>query len=275
MQPGNAVEASPPIERAVADRQGGMYVYCIADGGQRARLEPVGIDGREVYSVPYRRVSAVVHDCPPEPYQSSDPQVVEGWVMAHQRVVDAAWERWGTVLPLAFDTIVRRRAGGEPQEDIRKWLADEYESLRRKIEAMRGKAEYGVQIFWEPRVVARDIAANSEELRRLEKEICSKPRGAAYLLRQKVESVLRREMETRASDSFRDFYQRIKQHGCDIKVERARKVTGGKQMIMNLSCLAYRERSSELGKELEGIDRMDGFSVRFTGPWPPYSFAGG
>ncbi|MFC2060619.1 GvpL/GvpF family gas vesicle protein [Chloroflexota bacterium] len=23
---------------------------------------------------------------------------------------------------------------------------------------------------------------------------------------------------------------------------------------------------------MEKIDRMDGFSVRFTGPWPPYSF---
>ena len=275
MQPGKAVEASAPIEDAAADRQGGLYVYCIVDGGQEAKLGPIGIDGREVYSMPYRDVCAVVHNCPAEPYQSSDPQVVEGWVMAHQRVVDAAWERWGTVLPLAFDTIVRRRGEGEPQEDIRKWLADEYEGLRRRIETVRGKAEYGVQVFWEPQVVARDIAVNSEEIRRLEEEIRSKPRGTAYLLRQKVESALRREMETRASACFRDFYERIKQHVCDIRLERTRKVTGDRQMIMNLSCLAYRERSGELGKELEGIDRMDGFSVRFTGPWPPYSFVSG
>ena len=275
MQPGKAVEASAPIEDAAADRQGGLYVYCIVDGGQEAKLGPIGIDGREVYSMPYRDVCAVVHDCPAEPYQSTDPQVVEGWVMAHQRVVDAAWERWGTVLPLAFDTIVRRRGEGEPQEDIRKWLADEYEGLRRKIETVRGKAEYGVQVFWEPQVVARDIAANSEEIRKLEEETRSKPRGTVYLLRQKVESALRREMETRASACFRDFYERIKQHVCDIRLERTRKVTGDRQMIMNLSCLVCRETSSELGKELEGIDRMDGFSVRFTGPWPPYSFVSG
>jgi len=27
-----------------------------------------------------------------------------------------------------------------------------------------------------------------------------------------------------------------------------------------------------LGDELEKINNLKGFSVRFTGPWPPYSF---
>lgn len=275
MEPGKPAGASPHMEGATPDRHRGLYVYCIADGGQKARLGPIGIGSFEVYSVSYRRVSAVVHDCPAEPYKSTDPQVVEGWVMAHQRVVDAAWERWGTVLPLGFDTIVKGQGDGGPQEAVRTWLAGEYQSLRHRIETVRGKAEYGVQVFWEPQVVARDIAANSDEIRRLEEEIRSKGRGTAYLLRQKVESTLRREMETRASECFRDFYQRIRQHVSDIRLEKIRKVAGEKQMIINLSCLAYRERSSDLGNELESIDRIDGFSVRFTGPWPPYSFVGG
>ena len=137
---------------------------------------------------------------------------------------------------------------------------------------MRGKAEYGVQIFWEPRTVARDIAARSEAIRKLEEEVRSKPKGTAYLLRQKAEGVLKREMETRARACFRDFYDRIRQHVCDIRLEKTRKAGEDKQMIANLSCLVHREKSSELGKELEAITGMEGFSVRFTGPWPPYSF---
>ncbi len=276
----NAVAASLPTEDVAADagagRPGGVYVYCIADGGQAAMLGPIGIEGREVHSIPYRDVCAVVHDCPAqpyqEPYQSSDPQVVERWVRAHQRVVDAAWERWGTVLPLGFDTIVNVERDGGPRKSIGHWLAGEYDNLRRKIEAVRGRAEYGVQVFWQPQVVARDIAANSAEIRQLQEEARSKPGGTAYLLRQRVESALRREMETRASACFRDFYERIKQHACDVRLERTKNDTGDMQMIMNLSCLVDRQRSAELGQELEGIDRMDGFSVRFTGPWPPYSF---
>ncbi|MDP2727712.1 MAG: GvpL/GvpF family gas vesicle protein, partial [Dehalococcoidia bacterium] len=158
------------------------------------------------------------------------------------------------------------------QDSIRDWLAGEYESLTRKLEAVRGKAEYGVQLFWEPRTVARDIAARSEAIRRLEEEVRSKPKGTAYLLRQRVESILRREMETRASECFQDFRQRVQQHVCDIRLEKTRKAGEDKQMIANLSCLVHREKSSELGKELEAINGMEGFSVRFTGPWPPYSF---
>ena len=45
-------------------------------------------------------------------------------------------------------------------------------------------------------------------------------------------------------------------------------------MIMNLSCLVAREKYLELGEELGSINGMAGFSVRFTGPWPPYSFVG-
>lgn len=43
-------------------------------------------------------------------------------------------------------------------------------------------------------------------------------------------------------------------------------------MLMNLSCLVKKHRVSELGNELEQIQNVDGISVRFSGPWAPYSF---
>jgi len=36
--------------------------------------------------------------------------------------------------------------------------------------------------------------------------------------------------------------------------------------------LVYTDKYRELGEELDEINKMQGFSVRFTGPWPPYSF---
>jgi len=46
----------------------------------------------------------------------------------------------------------------------------------------------------------------------------------------------------------------------------------GKVILLNLSCLVAKGKVDSLGEELEKIDNMEGFSVRFTGPWPPYSF---
>ncbi|GFP26530.1 hypothetical protein HKBW3S25_02025, partial [Candidatus Hakubella thermalkaliphila] len=45
-----------------------------------------------------------------------------------------------------------------------------------------------------------------------------------------------------------------------------------KQMLMNLSCLVRKDKSKELGEELEKINTMERFSVRIKGTWPPYSF---
>jgi len=252
----------------------GRYVYCVADAREEVSLGETGIEGDEVHTIPYRDICAVVHSCPAQPYQSDDQEVVKAWVMTHQKVVDAAWERWGTVLPLSFDTIIRGEAAKSAELNVKDWLKQEYEELKRRIEKVRGKAEYGVQVFWEPKVIAQSLTWASPEIRRLDEEIKTKPKGLAYMYRQKLENLIKREMETKADEYFKDFYGRIRKYTDDVRVEKTKKAEPGLSMIMNLSCLVYRERYSVLGEELGKINRMRGFAVRFTGPWPPYSFVG-
>jgi len=263
----------PATEALVKEE--GRYVYCVADAAEQVNLGEIGIDGNEVYTIPYRDICAVVHNCPAQPYQSDDQEVVKAWVMTHQKVVDAAWERWGTVLPLSFDTIIKGETDGGAERNVKDWLKQEYEGLKSRIEKVRGKAEYGVQVFWDPRVIAENLTRTSLEIRKLDEEIRLKPRGLAYMYRQKLENSIKREMETKADECFKDFYTRIRKHADDIRVEKTKKAEAGLQMIMNLSCLIYKDRYAELGKELDNINQLEGFSVRFTGPWPPYSFVGG
>jgi vacuolar-type H+-ATPase subunit H len=238
-------------------------------------LGEIGIEGKEVYAIPYRDICAVVHNCPAQPYRSDDQEVVKAWVMTHQKVVDAAWERRGTVLPLSFDTIIRGEPGGGAERNVQDWLKQEYEGLKSKIEKVRGKAEYGVQVFWDPRVIAENLTRTSPEIRKLDEEIRLKPRGLAYMYRQRLENLIKREMESKADECFKDFYTRIRKHADDVRVEKTKTAEHGLQMIMNLSCLIYKDRHTELGEELDKINQLEGFSVRFTGPWPPYSFVGG
>jgi len=272
MQYFDKTEVATRAETAAGEA--GRYLYCIADAGQRMSLGEIGIEGNEVYTIPYKDICAVVHNCPAQPYQSEDQEVVQAWVMAHQKVVDAAWEKWGTVLPLSFDTIIKGESGGDSERNVQDWLKQEYEGLKSKIEKVRGKAEYGVQVFWDAKLVAQNLTKTSSEIRELDEEIRTKPRGLAYMYRQKLENLIKREMETKADECFKDFYSRIRKHANDIRVEKTKKAEQGLQMIVNLSCLVYRDRYRELGEELDRINRMEGFSVRFTGPWPPYSFVG-
>lgn len=272
MQHSDKTQVTPSGEAEIAAKEKGIYLYCVADAGESASLGEIGIERSEVYTIGYGDICAVVHACPAEPYKSDDQEVVKAWVLTHQKVLDAAWEKWGTILPLGFDTIIRAEAGSDAEQNTRNWLKEDYESLKKKMEKVRGKAEYGVQVFWDPKVIAQNLTETSPEIKRLDEEIRSKSRGLAYMYRQRLENLLKKEMEVKADQCFKDFYGRIKNHVDDIRVEKTKKAEQGSQMIMNLSCLVYVNKYKELGEELDEINKMEGFTVRFTGPWPPYSF---
>ena len=253
----------------------GLYLYCVADSSESASLGRIGLEGEEVFTIPWRNLCAVVHRCPAEPYQSKDEEVVENWVLTHQKVVDTAWERWGTVLPSTFDTIIQGKDGENAEQTVKEWLTGEYDNLKGKMARLRSAAEYGVQILWDPEVIGHSLAQTNQELAALQAEMMSKPKGTAFMYQEKVKKLLRGELEVKAEECFRDFYRRIEQHILAVVVEKPKKAEKGQQMILNLSCLTSKRQATELGEELEHINKMAGFSVRFTGPWPPYSFAGG
>jgi hypothetical protein len=249
-----------------------LYLYCLAEGAEEVNFGKIGIEGNEVYIIPYDDISAVVHKCPPKPYQSEDREVVKSWVMAHQRVVDAAWEKFGNVLPSGFDTIIKGDETLSAEENLKKWLREDHENLKAKLEKVRGKAEVGVQIFWDPKVIAESLMETSEEIRKLNEEMRGKPPGMAYFYKQKMEQALKKEMDEKADNYFKNFYGRVKKYADDIHVEKTMKIDKDKQMLMNLSVLVHRDKIKLLGEELAEIKEIGGIDVRFTGPWPPYSF---
>ena len=249
----------------------GRYVYCIAKAGEMLNFGDIGINDNGVYTIPYDSLCAIVHNCPAEPYSSDDKDVVRRWVISHQRVVEAALDRFGTVLPMSFDTIIRDTDEGSAEDNIRKWLVEEADDLNKKLDRVRGNEEYGVQVFWEPNTIAGMISQTNPEIGKLEEEIKSKSKGLAYMYKQRLGELLKQEMEKEAGNYFKDFYHRIEDYVSEIKVEKT-KTEVDKQMLINLSCLVARGKTKPLSNELENINEMDGFSVRFTGPWPPYSF---
>jgi hypothetical protein len=155
---------------------------------------------------------------------------------------------------------------------VNDWLKEDYDRLREVMRKIEGKAEYGVQVSYELSFVIAQISEKSEEIRRIKEEIATKSPGVAYMYKQKLERAVKGETEQLANAWFTDFYTRIKPHTEDIIVEKTKKLNDGKTMLLNLSCLVARDKVDSLGKELEAINNMNGFSVHFSGPWPPYSF---
>ena len=59
----------------------------------------------------------------------------------------------------------------------------------------------------------------------------------------------------------------------DVQVNRPRPVRG-KMTVLNLSLLTDQAGVLRVGDYLEQVSQETDAEVRFTGPWPPYSFAG-
>jgi hypothetical protein len=79
-------------------------------------------------------------------------------------------------------------------------------------------------------------------------------------------------MERKAQRDFAICYRRLKDHSDATHVNKVRK-EDGRAMIANLSLLVERDRVQEVGAVLHEVGEEEGVEVRFTGPWPPYTFA--
>lgn len=254
-----------------ADERAARYVYCIFPAGEATSLGPVGIEGHEVYVVTYHGLGALVHDSPARPYETRDRERAAGWVLAHHQVVEAAWRRWGTVLPMTFNTLI---APGEvgAQENLLAWLEGEHDALKQKLGSLAGKAEYGVQVFWDTAHFTREVAQTDPDVKSLEEQISSQSRGLAYMYRQRLESLLKKGVEERAALEFKGLYAVLSRCVDNTRIEKTKVVDGEWPMLLNLSCLLSADRLADLKAEVDRISAMNGLSVRLVGPWPPYSF---
>ena len=267
--------------------QEARYIYGVIPRLDKEDFGPIGIGGSRVYTIPYQDICAVVHDCPPEPYQG-DEAAVKAMVATHGDVVDAIWEVAGSVLPMSFDVIIKSAEGPCPEprpelvegpvegrsadDNVRRWLAEEYEKFKLKLEEFRDKVELGVQILWDPEVITRRITEENEEIKELADEMATKSRGLAYFYRHKIAEAVKKEMEAKADQDYRRYYERLRGYAEDTQVNKIKRHPD-KQMIMNLSLLAKRDQVQALGEALGEIREEEGVEIRFTGPWPPYTFA--
>ncbi len=250
----------------------GLYIYAVARGGKEEPLELKGIQGTSISALSHQGLVVLVQECEPKPFQSEDQKTLADWLLTHQGVVDQVWERYETIIPFGFDTIIVPTVGKTARQNLNEWLEKEETELKRKLERLKDKAEYGVQILWDPNQILPKLKERDKEIQDLEKEIRTKPQGVAYMLQKKLEEQIGRRLEMAADAYFKDFYKRIRKCVEDVHIEKVRKEEPPKQMIMNISCLQKKGGGPTLGEVLEKIGQMPGFDVRFTGPWPPYSF---
>ncbi|WP_254863321.1 gas vesicle protein GvpL [Halovivax gelatinilyticus] len=240
-------------------------------------------------------LGAVVHACD-ELYDSANPHVVRKWLVRHQRVVDAATERFGTPIPFQFDTIL---SGGD--ETLTDWLEAERSSFRRALEALRGNREYRIDVRRTEPIPTEVIVEEDDDLAELEREIEGATEGRAHLMGRQFEQRVaqrRRRRDDRLASAIREQLDPLVDRleildrtpsisldggspdsdgtagpgdGASDETSSGSPETGG-DPVCRYAVLASEAEIDAVGSMLDSVADRDGITVRFTGPWPPYSF---
>lgn len=211
------------------------YVYCVINKGVKQSFKETGVEDKKVYTVPYKGLSLAVHDSSKEPELDE-----EDYLISHQYVIDFLTKRFNTVIPFNINTFIRK-------EKIETFLEKNYDAFKEKLESLKDKSEFTVQIFYEPEPKKLELKGSVKN----------------YILKQKK---LRKRILEEVANFRERFYNQIKEVVDDVRIKE-----DGKSLL-SVSCLVHKDKVKELEALSKKIGKLPKFKVSLSGPWTVCSF---
>lgn len=259
-----------------------FYIYCI---GERAALAPL-VDEKRAEAIEPQTVlqlivldglAAVASVVPLADYgedkfeaRLGDASWVASRAMRHQQVLEH-FAAHASIAPLRFGTIYLKRAG------VERMLNERSDELKAIIERLRGKDEWGVNIFCDRAKLLEMITTLSPALREMSERAGAASAGQAYLLRKKIEAMradearveirrvvtqMERELSGLSDGAVR---LRLRQAETAEHVDLAAKFAF---LVERARFKDFRAAAERLALSHAGAD----FRLELTGPWPAYNF---
>ena len=248
-----------------------LYVYAVVAGGDYTPAV-TGIDGSALHMVGRDTgPRAVVHRHTRGPFDGPDDSV-RRWVLEHSEVIDDAWQNSPALLPVSFNVIVRSDPETEATatQQLEHWLDDSAETLSRRLEELRDTSELRVELSLDGSLL-EEVDSEVGDMRM---EMESRPAGVRRLLEKRLEKTEKEIIDRAADRIYPEIRARIAAHCLDIEEHRSTSRESGLTPVIMASCLVRGTEITALGAELTALKKAQpALSIRFLGPWPPYSFA--
>jgi pyruvate-formate lyase len=260
------------------------YVYCIAESAAAAQLPvdslPAAIEeNSKLEWVSVNTLAALASEVPRATYSEenlADHLTDATWTairaMRHETVVEYVAKR-ATVIPLRFGTIYLERSR------VEQMLTTQSRELESIIEQLRGREEWGVNVFVDRAVLLSSITSVSPVLRDLVQRAEQAPPGQSYLMQKKIEALKVDEARAALNRIVDQIEERLKQQTDDARRLRILKVetTEHGELKAKFAFLVKRATFEEFRDTAEGLAKEHqaaGVRLELTGPWPVYNFTG-
>jgi hypothetical protein len=266
--------------KKVEDEGRGLYVYCV---GEREALAPLfgaalpeAIEaGAGLELIGAGDLSAVASAVPLSDYgeaaletRLNDPSWVAARAMRHELVVEH-FAASAAVVPLRFSTIYLSRESAE------RMLAERDVQLRHFLDLVRGREEWGLNIYVDRKHLREEVVKVSPRLRELSEQADALSPGRAYMLRKQIDSLRDAEAAEVRRRVKHEAWGIARFSGAVNKPLRASEKTEHGEVVARVVFLLDRSRRKSLH---EGAEKLAaeyaplGFKMELVGPWPAYYF---
>ena len=259
-----------------------FYVYCIAESAAAAELPAASLpaaieDESKLEWIVSTDLAALSSAVPLASYSEeslaehlSDASWTAVRAMRHETVMEYVARRV-SVVPLRFGTIYLERAG------VERMLDEKRSELAHIIKRLRGREEWGVNIYCDQAALLSSITSVSPVLRDLVERAAQASPGQSYLMQKKIDTLKVEEARAALTRIIDEIEQALSGQSEDAKRLRVLKVEATEYgelkakfafLIRRSDFETFRDAAERLAQE----HQTAGVRLELTGPWPAYNF---
>lgn len=241
----------------------GKYIYSIIRENKDQKFGSIGINNREVNFVHYNDIAAVVSSTPIISFDRLDKKELTQHVATHQRVNEEIMKDYD-VVPMVFGIIAPRLA------EASRILEKAYLQFKMALKKVTGKAEFVVQVRWDPKRLLEELISTNPEIQKLKQEISSRRGILGMPLKFKLGKLIQKETESQRQIFINDIRANLQSLFHDFTLNKLIE----DDMIANFSFLIDRVREPDLDRKMQELGKKYEGKLRFKyiGPMPPHSF---
>ncbi len=251
--------------RGEQGRREGRYIYGIIQTNEKKSFGSIGLNDpkKEVYTVPYQDISAVVSDSPIIAYDSMTKDLVVKDLFSHQWVIEKVMKNH-TIIPMKFGTFA------EKEEEVLEILKNEYKQFKEALNLISNKIELDVVAIWNKEIIFKEIA-EEREIKELKEKIATNPADPQLNDRIKLGKMVEKSLKKKNQEYAEEILGTLKERAFDFCTHDTLDDT----MILNSSFLLDRNREKDFDKKLNELDEKYKKKINFrcVGPLPPYGFS--
>jgi len=244
-------------------KEEGRTIYGFIEGDESRRFGPLGIDGREVYTLSFEGISALVSTLPHKGFDDLPKETLLRNLTVYQSVIEQVMNEH-PVIPLKFGSLL------EGDEAVIYILRRGKEAIVQNLKEMEGRIELDVAAFWPDLKAVLAEIGQTDEIKALKEDAAGKSEEDVLKMQiragKQVKTLLDQKREACQSEIMAPLLEIAEKHCIHSLMDDS--------MIMNTAFLVQRENASRLEEIVKDLDSRyeDRITFRIIGPMPPYSF---